>query len=234
MRSHPNDRPEADPRKPLGDDVANATAADMENMEGQVQTSKAAKAMIPASEQSLPERLSDSQMLAKNARFYATLFAEYQWETPQLSTGVFVQTLNAIADEIERQQAERDAEWWDQHSVQCGNCSVQLVARGGPVTNHGKALLHANLGLSDAEGEDEALCGQCAGAQMYIYQDELDSLKAELERLRGEREQLLKAVKLCAEMNLVSYASTSTAKDAARDAPRQQGGGENGSTVEKS
>lgn len=63
---------------------------------------------IPASNQSLPERLSDSQMLAKNARFYATLFAKYQWETPQLSTGVFVQTLNQIADAIERQQAERD------------------------------------------------------------------------------------------------------------------------------
>lgn len=61
-RSRPNDRPQADPRKPLGDDVANATAAYMENMEGQVQTSKSDKAMIPASEEQEFRDMSNSEI----------------------------------------------------------------------------------------------------------------------------------------------------------------------------
>lgn len=32
----------------------------------------------------------------------------------------------------------------------------------------------------DAEGEGESLCGKCAGAQMYIYNDELEDLKEQL------------------------------------------------------
>ncbi len=37
----------------------------------------------------------------KNLRFYASLFLEHHWETLQLSSGVFQQTLNEIADRIE-------------------------------------------------------------------------------------------------------------------------------------
>lgn len=37
----------------------------------------------------------------KNLRFYASLFLEHKWETPQLSHGVFVDTLKGIADRLE-------------------------------------------------------------------------------------------------------------------------------------
>lgn len=40
-------------------------------------------------------------MLPKNLRFYAGLFRQYNWETPQISTGVFVATLNEAAELIE-------------------------------------------------------------------------------------------------------------------------------------
>jgi hypothetical protein len=40
-------------------------------------------------------------MLPKNLRFYAGLFREHNWETREISTGVFVATLNESAAMIE-------------------------------------------------------------------------------------------------------------------------------------
>lgn len=66
-------------------------------------------------------------------------------------------------------RASRDAEvlnddYWDQHAVQCGNCSVEILTRKGSKPN--------NNGLSDTHGsEDEHLCGRCAGEEMYRLMD---------------------------------------------------------------
>ncbi len=72
--------------------------------------------------------------------------------------------------EMVRALQEKNEHWWDQHSVQCGNCSVEIVTRKGSIPN--------NNGLSDSGGsEDEHLCGRCAGAQMYDYADRIAELK---------------------------------------------------------
>lgn len=69
-------------------------------------------------------------------------------------------------------------EWWDDNSVQCGNCGVQIITLGDSTyLKHGD-IKRPNMGLSDVgDSEDEALCGLCAGAQMYIYMDELEALR---------------------------------------------------------
>lgn len=109
-------------------------------------------------------------------------------------------TAEVHAEELERLRRQLDAsqaalartseEWWDQNSVQCGNCSIQLVTRGGSIKN--------NNGLSDdGGGEDEHLCGRCAGAQMYAYQDQIEEHKAALARaLDGLRVQPCQCPKL--------------------------------------
>lgn len=68
-------------------------------------------------------------------------------------------------------------EWWDDNSVQCGNCGVQIVTLGGQSRIKGTNL-PCNRGLSDAQGDDVALCGLCAGVQMEAYYDEIQKLKA--------------------------------------------------------
>lgn len=71
---------------------------------------------------------------------------------------------------------EPSEEWWDQHSVQCGNCSVEILTRKGSIPE--------NTGLSDTGGsEDESLCGRCAGTQMYAYMDQLNAPSPSLEAL---------------------------------------------------
>lgn len=45
-------------------------------------------------------RLTQDEIDVKNLRFYATLFAAHQWETPQLHWSVFAQTLEEIANRM--------------------------------------------------------------------------------------------------------------------------------------
>jgi hypothetical protein len=81
-----------------------------------------------------------------------------------------------ISDSLSEPSGEPPApilneDYWDQHAVQCGNCSVEILTRGGSIPN--------NNGLSDTGGsEDEALCGKCAGSQMYAYADEIEALRS--------------------------------------------------------
>jgi hypothetical protein len=47
---------------------------------------------------------------------------------------------------------------FDRHGVSCGNCSAQIIARGGTLGEH--------HGVSQSEGEEESLCGYCAGKEL--------------------------------------------------------------------
>lgn len=73
---------------------------------------------------------------------------------------------------IEEARKAVSDEAWDQHAVQCGNCSVRLISNGGKI----------NVGLSDTgASEDEGLCGRCAGSEMYRLIEDVDSLTASVE-----------------------------------------------------
>lgn len=93
-------------------------------------------------------------------------------------------------------RASRDPEvlnddYWDQHAVQCGNCSVEILTRKGSIPN--------NSGLSDThQSEDESLCGRCAGEEMYRLMDINDNhdfvcgeRDAAREQVRALREALM-------------------------------------------
>lgn len=74
-------------------------------------------------------------------------------------------------------------EGWDHLAVQCGNCSVQIIARGG---SNKRQNGQPNMGLSDTgSSEDEALCGLCAGQQMYQYADQMESREAAMREALG-------------------------------------------------
>jgi hypothetical protein len=61
---------------------------------------------------------------------------------------------------------------WDDLAVRCGNCQLEIIARNGEIPG--------NNGLSDTgNSEDEALCGRCAGAEMYRLMDEADKRDAQ-------------------------------------------------------
>lgn len=156
--------------------------------------------MIPASEQSLPERLRD---IAKQ-------FGPGDCD-PAWSNAFWTATnLRNISDEIERQQAElqRYGNPWTVEILNQESSNWESFAHDAPLT------------LANAEARTKEHQTENPDAKFRVTPWLNLDQRQVVERLRGEREQLLKAVKLCAEMNLVSYASTSTAKDAARDAPR--------------
>lgn len=81
-------------------------------------------------------------------------------------------------------------EYWDNHAVQCGNCDTWIITKGG--RRKGK-----NNGLSEAEGEDEALCGGCAGDDMYHLDKENAALEAENARLREALERIKHTMWIC-------------------------------------
>jgi hypothetical protein len=61
---------------------------------------------------------------------------------------------------------------WDELAVRCGNCQLEIIARNGEIPG--------NNGLSDVgHSGDEALCGRCAGAEMYRLMDEADKRDAQ-------------------------------------------------------
>lgn len=77
---------------------------------------------------------------------------------------------------------------FDQHASQCGNCGVWMICRGGS----GKR----KNGLSDpGESEDEALCGACAGEDMYISAADVERLEAVIEADRSKMADIVTAVK---------------------------------------
>lgn len=47
------------------------------------------------------------QIDIKNLRFYARLFLEHHWETLQISSGVFQQTLKEIADRLDSSEKDK-------------------------------------------------------------------------------------------------------------------------------
>lgn len=55
--------------------------------------------------------------------------------------------------------------YWDEHALECGNCSIRIISKGGSTNDRA---------LSDpGDSEDEALCGMCAGEDMYSLSDQL-------------------------------------------------------------
>ncbi len=69
-------------------------------------------------------------------------------------------------------------QWWDQNSAQCGCCSVQIVTRGGTKPE--------NNGLSREEGEEELLCGRCAGEEIHRLLDANAALESEKTDLQNQ------------------------------------------------
>lgn len=99
----------------------------------------------------------------------------------------FREQLETQGQEIAMLQARERTmveEFWDQDSVSCGNCGIQIVARGGS--------LNGNNGLSKAEGEDLSLCGFCAAVDMC----HLERLSKQLTAKRARCEELEKALSL--------------------------------------
>lgn len=94
--------------------------------------------------------------------------------------------VNAIAAALDAKDTQVSDAYWDSHAVQCGNCGVALLWRGGTAKTP-RALSYPG------ESEDEALCGSCAGEDLRIAQQELDAkdtriaeLESQLESLREE------------------------------------------------
>ena len=77
----------------------------------------------------------------------------------------------SLLDDVERLEAEAGTpsdDYWDAHAYHCGNCYRALLTRGG----RSKSVSP----LSDpGQSEDEALCGSCAGADLYRVEAELDA-----------------------------------------------------------
>lgn len=74
-------------------------------------------------------------------------------------------------DDLDMTPSSED--WWDQNSVQCGNCSVEIVARNSSVPGNHNALSHE-------EGEEESLCGYCAGEELHRLLDERHDMQTRL------------------------------------------------------
>lgn len=91
-----------------------------------------------------------------------------------------------------REQLAGNENWWDQNSVQCGNCSAELVVRNSSIPRNHNALSHE-------EGEEESLCGYCAGEELHALIDERDGLRSQLQRERAVSDALAAALKECAD-----------------------------------
>ncbi len=90
-------------------------------------------------------------------------------------------------DELRAQKAalESGSEvWWDQNSVLCQCCSVEIVARGGDFNSNG--MPPSNVGLSYEEGEEESICGFCAGDELHRLTDQRDALESQLAEARKD------------------------------------------------
>jgi len=77
---------------------------------------------------------------------------------------------------------------WDQNRVLCDNCGVEVVARGGSIPN--------NKGLSEPHGEDEILCGHCAGLEMYECLESHAATREALKKLELAHAALAEALSL--------------------------------------
>lgn len=107
-----------------------------------------------------------------------------------LLQGATAQRVATLMDEADRTKEAFPADSvWDQHAVQCGNCEVWLIAKNSPLKANG----FPSNGLSDTgQSEDEALCGMCAGVEMYRLMDEADVARVEVERLKEDNWRLEK------------------------------------------
>ena len=85
------------------------------------------------------------------------------------------------AEQAPAGQAKPSEYWWDQNSVNCGNCSVEIVARKSSIPQNHNALSHE-------EGEEESLCGYCAGEELRRIADQSDALRSQLAQLSTTRE----------------------------------------------
>ena len=90
-----------------------------------------------------------------------------------------LQSTNALAENPDRWKTVlANEDLWDQHAVRCGNCSVEMIARKGQA-------------LSDPCGEDESLCGYCAGEQLNAEERKFADIRREVSRecVKGLRSQ---------------------------------------------
>jgi hypothetical protein len=107
---------------------------------------------------------------------------ERDWElarNTQRSAAALARSFAKARAEGAAEAAQRgpDDDYWDNHARHCGNCGLELLVRNGDCAD--------KTGLSDpGDSEDEALCGGCAGAQMYIYMETV----AEYQGQQGEFE----------------------------------------------
>ena len=82
---------------------------------------------------------------------------------------------------------------WDENSIQCGNCSAQIMARGGSLKSNG---------LSQSDGEDEKLCGHCAGLQLRDSEQTIQQLRAMADKLaEALTKEAVKRCRLCSNYN---------------------------------
>lgn len=79
----------------------------------------------------------------------------------------------ASAGQTDLDMTPSSEDWWDQKSVQCVNCSVEIVARKSSIPKNHNALSHE-------EGEEELLCGYCAGEEVHRLVAEGDELRSQL------------------------------------------------------
>jgi len=108
----------------------------------------------------------------KDTRRRASYFRTQSWETSAMLLAEIDAERTAhsqtLADLRAAQQtiAELREKMWDEESVQCGNCSAQIMAR--------RSSLEGNVGLSEPEGEEELLCGHCAGLELADLKKRLE------------------------------------------------------------
>lgn len=84
---------------------------------------------------------------------------------------------------IRRQESEPETlrqenaieDYWDQNSVTCEGCGVQIIARG----------VSGNSGLSEPEGCDFAVCARCADADHKLHPEQDN--EGELAELRKDK-----------------------------------------------
>jgi len=92
-------------------------------------------------------------MTAERLAHYRGMAKADEWTDQYLHVRELLAELDALRVAHDS-SAER---MWDENSIQCDNCSAQIMARGGSLKSNG---------LSQSDGEDEMLCGHCAGLEL--------------------------------------------------------------------
>lgn len=97
----------------------------------------------------------------------AEFIAASRIDVPELLRKVSEQsvTLSASREREKASESDRLAGLFDRHGVECGNCGARLIAQGGTLGEH--------HGLTVMDGDEEPLCGYCAGMELVDVRGQL-------------------------------------------------------------